>query len=84
MNVMATLTVPLPQTQVGWFEQMALSLGWTFQEDKSDGDIKDVTVLDNNDDLSPLVKHFKRGRPLLMTDEEIDTMRYEYLMDKYK
>ena len=34
-KVMATLTIQVPNTQVGWVEQMAISMGWAFREEDS-------------------------------------------------
>ena len=34
---MATMTLQVPAAQIGWFEQMVRSMGWTFRrEDSSD------------------------------------------------
>ena len=35
-------------------------------------------------DITPRVQRFKRGNPWLVSDEEIDKMRHEYLMEKYQ
>ena len=33
--------------------------------------------------ITPRVQRFKRGNPWHVSDEEIDKMRHEYLMEKY-
>lgn len=35
-------------------------------------------------EISPRVMQFKRGKPWYATDEEVDSLRQEYLMKKYK
>lgn len=35
-------------------------------------------------DLSPRVLQFQRGNPWYATDEEVDSLRKEYLMKKYQ
>lgn len=40
--------------------------------------------LGENDTVTPRVQRFKRGNPWLVSDEEIDKMRHEYLMEKYQ
>lgn len=32
---MATLTLQVPNAQVGWLEQMAISMGWMFHKEES-------------------------------------------------
>ena len=32
---MATLTLQVPNAQVGWLEQMAISMGWVFHKEES-------------------------------------------------
>ena len=32
---MTTMTVQIPTEQVGWFEQMLRSMGWTFRKEES-------------------------------------------------
>ena len=42
---MATMTLQVPSAQVGWFEQMVMSMGWSFRrEDTVADDKKDVRV----------------------------------------
>ena len=34
--------------------------------------------------ITPRVQRFKRGNPWHVSDEELDKMRHEYLMEKYQ
>ena len=34
--------------------------------------------------ITPRVQRFKRGNPWHVSDEEVDKMRHEYLMEKYQ
>ena len=76
-------TINIPDSQAGLLNQLILALGWTFQEDNAPLQTNgNMVVKSSGEELSPLVSHFKRGKPLRVTDEELDKMRYEYLMEK--
>lgn len=76
-------TLNIPDSQAELLNQLVLTLGWTFQSERS-SQIVDTEAQCPDDELSPLVKHFKRGTPSTLTDEEWDKLRYEYLKEKYK
>lgn len=43
---MATLTIQVPNSQVGWLEQMALSMGWVFHKQETSAvEQDDVNVI---------------------------------------
>ena len=41
-----------------------------------------LTTMPRN--ITPRVQRFKRGNPWHVSDEELDKMRHEYLMEKYQ
>lgn len=43
---MATMTLHIPNSQIGWFEQMVQTMGWTFEK-------KDVTENNHDNYISP-------------------------------
>ena len=55
------------------------------EEKKTSSEKADKTeVVAETEEFSPRVMRFKRGNPWYATDEEVDKLRYEYLMEKYK
>jgi len=40
---MATLTVQIPNAQIGWFEQMIRTMGWTFRRENTEEEKEAVT-----------------------------------------
>ena len=41
-------------------------------------------VAAETEEFTPRVMRFKRGNPWYATDEEVDSLRYEYLTEKFK
>ena len=46
--------------------------------------VSKVAYKEATPDITPRVMRFKRGKPWYVTDEEVDRLRHEYLMEKYK
>lgn len=44
----------------------------------------DTQAADDTTEISPRAQRFQRGNPWYATDEEVDKLRQEYLMEKYK
>lgn len=41
---MATMTLQVPTAQIGWFEQMVRSMGWTFKREDSEVENSETTI----------------------------------------
>ena len=54
------------------------------QEKASDDKTDKADTAIKTEEFTPRVMRFKRGNPWYATDEEVDKLRYEYLMEKYK
>ena len=56
---MATLTLQVPNAQVGWLEQMALAMRWTFRRE----DTPTITSLDDAEGITPAMRrHINKAR----------------------
>ena len=49
---MATLTLQVPNAQVGWLEQMAISMGWMFRKEESPA----VELVDDAKTITPAMR----------------------------
>ena len=49
---MATLTIQVPNSQVGWLEQMARAMRWTFHKEESPS----VEVVDGEKVITPAMR----------------------------
>ena len=55
---MVTMTVQIPNAQVGWFEQMARNLGWSFSKSDTHSLDETKTQKANSDDLTADISDF--------------------------
>ena len=56
---MATLTIQVPNAQVGWLEQMAISMGWMFRKEESPS----VELIDGTKVITPAMRrHINKAR----------------------
>ncbi len=56
---MATLTIQVPNAQVGWLEQMAISMGWMFHKEESPS----VELIDGAKVITPAMRrHINKAR----------------------
>ena len=58
-GTMTTMTVQIPNAQVGWFEQMIKSMGWRFKKEESsaetnslDSEVDELLALFKTDSIS--------------------------------
>ena len=49
---MATMTLQVPTAQIGWFEQMVRSMGWSFRRE----DAHSETPVDNKQAITPAMR----------------------------
>ena len=64
-DIMTTMTVQIPNAQVGWFEQMIKSMGWRFKKEESTTSIKSL-----DSEVDELLALFKTDS---ISQEEIDS-----------
>ena len=49
---MATMTLQVPTAQIGWFEQMVRTMGWSFRIE----DTPSVAPVDNSQTITPAMR----------------------------
>lgn len=51
-TIMATMTLQVPAAQIGWFEQMVRTMGWSFHRE----DTPSVASVDDNQTITPAMR----------------------------
>ena len=73
---MTTMTVQIPNSQVGWFEQMIRSMGWRFRKEET----TDKTLDSEVDELLAMFKTDQISQEEL--DNECESVREELFNER--